>query len=93
VGQQRALHLVAVGDPARGGQVVLIGSTPSQITFLAPAELPPAAAQEEAEKGPRFKELLHGLLAGTARPAPSLSSALRNAAQRLRGEALGSAAQ
>ncbi len=84
VGQQRTLHLVAVGDPESGGRVVLIGSTSHQITFLAPAELPPEAVRERPA-GARFGELLRGLVSSSPPPAPSLPAALHGAARRLRG--------
>ena len=94
VGQHRALHLVAIGNPRNGGQTVLIGSTPTQITFLAPApsqppgrvaaaEIPAAAAQQQ-RGSKRFSALLHDLLPQRRQPEPFLPSVLRATAERLR---------
>jgi len=80
LGQQRALHLVAVG-----GRILLVGSTQGQVAMLADLtdERESRESQSTLAKS-GFSALIHRLVAPQAQPIDFQSLRLREAAERLR---------
>lgn len=86
LGQQRAVHLIAVG-----GRTLLVASTQGQVTLLADVTgEPPAAPLETAPAPPSFAAVISRLLT-PPQVVHGHEARLRAAAERLKRTALGGA--